>query len=90
MSYAKIHLDVPLNGPFDYRTNGLSVVKGSLVEVPFRNKKQVGIVIDVSENTNVETRRISYTCVRRSGLSEQAIDSLDKDQWLGNTAEALS
>ena len=58
MSYAKIHLDVPLNGPFDYRTNGLSVVKGSLVEVPFRNKKQVGIVIDVSENTNVETRRI--------------------------------
>jgi len=58
MSYAKIHLDVPLNGPFDYRTDGLSVVRGSLVEVPFRNKKQVGIVIEVSETTDLEKQRI--------------------------------
>ncbi|MDA0238128.1 MAG: primosomal protein N' [Proteobacteria bacterium] len=58
MSFAQVHLDVPLKGPFDYRVGPYQVVRGSIVVVPFRNKKMVGIVDRVSDVSLVEPRRL--------------------------------
>ena len=58
MSFAQVHLDVPLQGPFDYRAGPHQVARGSIVVVPFRNKKLVGIVDCVSDVSLVESRRL--------------------------------
>ena len=47
MTFAQIQLDVPIEGPFDYLVGAHSVRRGSIVVVPFRNKKMVGVVEQV-------------------------------------------
>ena len=58
MSFAQVHLDVPLQGPFDYRAGFHRVTRGSIVVVPFRNKKLVGIVDRISDASLVDPRRL--------------------------------
>ena len=58
MLFAQVHLDVPLDGPFDYRIGSQDVAKGAIVVVPFRRKKIVGIVEDVSDETSVDERKL--------------------------------
>ena len=66
MLFAQVHLDVPIDGPFDYLVGPHHVAKGSIVVVPFRRKKLVGIVESVSDESLVEHRKLSTTTTTRS------------------------
>ena len=58
MTFAQIQLDVPIEGPFDYLVGAHSVRRGSIVVVPFRNKKMVGVVEQVSFTSSVAAHRL--------------------------------
>ena len=58
MLFAQVHLDVPIDGPFDYLIGPHHVAKGSIVVVPFRRKKLVGIVESVSDESLVDHRKL--------------------------------
>ena len=58
MTFAQIQLDVPIKGPFDYLVGAHSVRRGSIVVVPFRNKKMVGVVEQVSFTSSVAAHRL--------------------------------
>ena len=44
MTIARVELDVPVPGPFDYATGDADVRVGALVAVPFGRRRQVGVV----------------------------------------------
>ncbi|MDC1311096.1 primosomal protein N' [Burkholderiales bacterium] len=58
MLFAQVQLDVPLDGPFDYRIGLHDVARGAIVVVPFRRKKIVGIVENVSDETEVDEHKL--------------------------------
>lgn len=66
MKYAEVALNLPINELFTYEIpeemHG-AVCAGSRVLVPFRNKKVVGIVVRLSDKTDLETVKKVQNCL---------------------------
>ena len=58
MTIARVELDVPLTGPFDYEVGALEVVVGALVAVPFGRRRMVGIVTGLSKVSEFDSSRL--------------------------------
>jgi len=54
----KIALDVPLDRLFDYLDGGLAAQVGQRVVVPFGRRKQVGIVVDIVDKSDVPEAKL--------------------------------
>ncbi|MFJ5446618.1 primosomal protein N' [Methylobacillus methanolivorans] len=53
----KVALDVPLDGVFDYRSD-VPVQVGQRVVVPFGPRKQVGVVVDIADNSEIAPAKL--------------------------------
>ena len=58
MAIAKVALDCPVNSLFDYRADDLIAAEGQLVVVPFGNRRQVGLVMEVAERSDLPATRL--------------------------------
>jgi primosomal protein N' (replication factor Y) len=58
MAIARIALDVPLETLFDYRTGDLAPVPGQLVVVPFGRRRDVGVVVELAEHSEIADARL--------------------------------
>lgn len=54
----KVALDVPLDSLFDYLDGGFDIAVGQRVVVPFGRRKQVGIVVQVAEHSDVPADKL--------------------------------
>src|SRR5882724_6347033 len=58
MTIARIALDVPLETLFDYRTGDLAPVPGQLVVVPFGRRRDVGVVVELADRSEITDARL--------------------------------
>ncbi len=58
MAIARVALDCPVDSLFDYRSNGQGLVPGQLVVVPFGRRRQVGLVLDVADHSQITDARL--------------------------------
>jgi primosomal protein N' len=58
MAIARIALDVPLETLFDYRTGDFAPVPGQLVVVPFGRRRDVGVVAELAERSEIADARL--------------------------------
>src|SRR5260221_115870 len=58
MAIARVALDCPVNSLFDYRTTGQPPQPGQLVVVPFGKRRQVGLVLEVAERSQIADNRL--------------------------------
>ncbi|HWH46578.1 MAG TPA: DEAD/DEAH box helicase family protein, partial [Burkholderiales bacterium] len=58
MAIARVALDVPLETLFDYRQDDLALVPGQLVVVPFGRRRQVGVVVELVERSEIVDARL--------------------------------
>ena len=58
MTIARVELDVPVAGPFDYETGGVDVDVGALVAVPFGRRRLVGVVTELAQTTGIHQTRL--------------------------------
>jgi primosomal protein N' (replication factor Y) len=58
MTIARVALDCPVDSLFDYRTRGQMPQIGQLVVVPFGRRRQVGLVLDVAEYSELPDARL--------------------------------
>lgn len=58
MAIAKVALDCPVNSLFDYRAGELIAAEGQLVVVPFGKRRQVGLVMEVAERSDLPATRL--------------------------------
>jgi primosomal protein N' (replication factor Y) len=60
MTIARVELDVPVVGPFDYATGDTDVRVGALVAVPFGRRRQVGVVTALAESSPIGNSRLRF------------------------------
>ena len=60
MTIARVELDVPVPGPFDYATGDADVRVGALVAVPFGRRRQVGVVTALAERSAIDNSRLKF------------------------------
>jgi primosomal protein N' (replication factor Y) len=58
MAIARIALDCPVNLLFDYRSTGQPPRVGQLVVVPFGRRRQVGLVLEIAERSQIADARL--------------------------------
>ena len=58
MAVVRVALDCPVNSLFDYRTTAQLPQPGQLVVVPFGRRRQVGLVLEVSEHSDIADSRL--------------------------------
>ena len=58
MAIARVALDVPLDSLFDYRTGDLALLPGQLVVVPFGRRRDVGVVVELAEHSEIADARL--------------------------------
>ena len=58
MAIARVALDCPVNLLFDYRTTGMHPGVGQLVVVPFGRRRQVGLILEIAEHSEIATARL--------------------------------
>jgi primosomal protein N' (replication factor Y) len=58
MTIARVELDVPIAGPFDYEVGHVDALVGSIVVVPFGHRRVVGVVIGLADSSAVDQSRI--------------------------------
>lgn len=59
MKIARVAIDVPLNRLFDYYADDVDADDvGRLVEVPFRSKTTIGVIVDISQQSDVPRARL--------------------------------
>ena len=58
MAIARIALDVPLEMLFDYRVGDIAPVPGQLVVVPFGRRRDVGVVAELAERSEIADARL--------------------------------
>ena len=54
----KIALDVPLDRVFDYKTEIPNTQIGQCVVVPFGTRKMIGVVVGLSDNSSIESKKL--------------------------------
>lgn len=57
---ARVELDVPIRGPFDYLVGDAQVGPGTLVAVPFGRRRQVGVVIALADASEIDKSRLKF------------------------------
>jgi len=61
MSIARVALDAPLPTLFDYMVSeGMKILIGQRVVVPFGKREMVGVVMEITATTAIETSRIKH------------------------------
>ena len=60
MTIARVELDVPVPGPFDYATGDRDVRVGALVAVPFGRRRQVGVVTALADSSAIDKSRLKF------------------------------
>jgi len=58
MPIARVALDCPVNSLFDYRSTGQPPRVGQLVVVPFGRRRQVGVVLEIAEHSQIPDARL--------------------------------
>lgn len=58
MAIARVALDVPVAALFDYRAGELALRPGHLVVVPFGRRRQVGVVLELAEHSEIADARL--------------------------------
>ena len=58
MAIARVALDCPVNSLFDYRSTGQPPQVGQLIVVPFGRRRQVGLVLEVAEHSEIADFRL--------------------------------
>jgi len=58
MAIARVALDCPVNSLFDYRSGAQGLVVGQLVVVPFGRRRQVGLVLDLADHSEIADARL--------------------------------
>jgi primosomal protein N' (replication factor Y) len=58
MAIARVALDVPVAAPFDYRTGELALRPGHLVVVPFGRRRQVGVILELAQHSDIADARL--------------------------------
>jgi primosomal protein N' (replication factor Y) len=58
MTIARVAVDVPIPGAFDYRCGTLDVRPGHLVVVPFGRRRQVGVVLELARHSEIDAGRL--------------------------------
>ncbi|HKQ23525.1 MAG TPA: primosomal protein N' [Burkholderiales bacterium] len=58
MTIARVALDVPLKSLFDYRTGDVAPLPGQLVVVPFGRRRDVGVVVELAERSDISDSRL--------------------------------
>lgn len=58
MIIARVELDVPVSGPFDYESDVDQVALGSLVAVPFGRRRLVGVVVELAGETALDPAKL--------------------------------
>jgi primosomal protein N' (replication factor Y) len=58
MAIARVALDCPVDSLFDYRTSAVSPRVGQLVVVPFGRRRQVGLVLELAEHSELADQRL--------------------------------
>ncbi len=58
MTIARVELDVPVSGPFDYAIGELDVGIGALVAVSFGRRRLVGVVTGLSDQSEIDQSRL--------------------------------
>lgn len=58
MRFARVFIDVPRLGPFDYLVNGINVEIGALVIVPFGRRRVVGVVAELTNKSELIEKKI--------------------------------
>ncbi len=58
MTIARVALDCPVDSLFDYRSAGRSPLVGQLVVVPFGRRRQVGLVLEVADHSEIADSRL--------------------------------
>lgn len=58
MKIARVELDVPIAGPFDYESGHADVRVGALVAVPFGRRRLVGVVTGLADSSAVDKSRL--------------------------------
>jgi len=53
LRFARVFIDVPRLGPFDYLVNGINVEIGALVIVPFGRRRVVGVVAELTNKSEL-------------------------------------
>ncbi|MFA5099525.1 MAG: primosomal protein N' [Candidatus Omnitrophota bacterium] len=70
MLYAQIVLGLPVEGPFDYSIPDalvLSTTVGCRVRINFRNKKEIGYIVGLSDRTLIKTVKPVIDVIDRNG-----------------------
>jgi primosomal protein N' (replication factor Y) len=60
MAIARVALDIPLESLFDYHPGQLTLVPGQLVVVPFGRRRNVGVVVELVERSEVADARLRH------------------------------
>ena len=81
MSYAKVVLGLPVDGPFDYlvpagREEGLSI--GARVWVNFRNKKEVAYVVELNNKTKIKKLKEIISVIDEAPILDESLLLLTK------------
>ena len=58
MTIARVELDVPIAGPFDYECGPVDVCVGALVAVSFGRRRLVGVVTGLADRTAIDKSRL--------------------------------
>ena len=58
MAIARVALDVPVAALFDYRAGELALRPGHLVVVPFGRRRQVGVVLELADHSEVADAKL--------------------------------
>ena len=82
-----------LSGPFDYKADGLALVKGSIVRIPFGHQQLDGVVVDTTEATDVPEEKLQApTSVRDDTVPEDLVDLANwiAEEYCSTPARALA
>ena len=60
MAIVKVALDVPLDALFDYRTRDAGLHAGQLVVVPFGKRREVGVVVEAVDHSEISNARLRW------------------------------
>ena len=82
-----------LSGPFDYKADGLALVKGSIVRIPFGHQQLDGVVVDTTDATDVPEEKLQApTSVRDDTVPEDLVDLANwiAEEYCSTPARALA
>lgn len=81
MVFAKVVLDLPIEGPFDYlapKELEAKIKLGVRCSVPFRNKKMIGFIVETSNKTSIKKVKFIHNIIDQAPLLDENMLMLTK------------